>query len=126
MFDTPCSDSLPATNKENIYSNAKHTTTVLSKYISTPTITKPKSSTRAITTARVLTSAECLDIIREKEAKKKADEEAKNKGNEKEKRKSRKQKKKSRERLRKKRKLAEKAESARKAKGGGTGGLGGL
>ena len=52
---------------------AYNTTTVLSKYLSTPTITKPKSSTCAITTARVLTSAECLNIIREKETKKKAE-----------------------------------------------------
>ena len=102
MFNTPCSDSLPVTNKESIYSNAEHTTTVLSKYISTPTITKPKSSTRAITTARVLTSAECLDIIREKETKKKAEEEAKQqRKREREEKKQKAEEKKSREKLRK-------------------------
>ena len=52
-------------------------TETVTNILNTPTITKPKSSIHAITTARVLTNAECLDIIREKEMKKKAEEEAK-------------------------------------------------
>ena len=40
-------------------------------------VTKYKSGTCATTTARVLTSAEFLEIIRNKELKKKAEEEAK-------------------------------------------------
>ena len=77
MSNTQCKNSLSVTNKENISNKSGHSTTTLSKYLNTPAITKPKSSTCAITTARVLTSAECLDIIRQKEMKKKAEEEAK-------------------------------------------------
>ena len=107
------SNSLSVTNKENISSNGEHTTTVLSKYLSTPTITKPKSSTCAITTARVLTSAECLDIIREKETKKKAAKQQRKREREEKKKKAEEEKQRKAEE--RKRKLALKAESARKA-----------
>ena len=52
--------------------------TILEEFLETP-ISKFKShaSTRAVTTARVLTSSECLNIIREKEMKKRAEEEEK-------------------------------------------------
>ena len=90
---------LSVTNKENISNKSGHSTTTLSKHLNTPIITKPKSSTHAITTVRVLTSAECLDIIREKEMKKKAEEEAKQQRKQEREEKRRKQKKKSRGRL---------------------------
>ena len=116
ILNTPCSNSLSVTNKENISSNGELTTTVLSKYLRTPTITKPKSSTRAITTARVLTSTECLDIIREKETKKKAEEETKQqRKREREEKKRKAEEEKQKKAEERKRKLAEKAESARKA-----------
>lgn len=50
-------------NKTN--TTSKQSTTLLDKYLE-PSKSKSHASTRAITTARVLTSSECLNIIREK------------------------------------------------------------
>ena len=58
-----------------------------------PSKSKPTASTGAITKARVLTSTECLNIIREKDMKKKTEEEEKQKRKKNEKRKGRKGKK---------------------------------
>ena len=83
----------------------------------TPNAPKPlgKSTTHAVTTARVLTSKECLDIIKEKQLKKKAEEEEKlnrKKGPEDKKKKAEE---KQQEALLKAQKAAERAEKARKA-----------
>jgi len=114
--NTQCTNSLSVKHKETVSNKSGHSTTVLSKYLNTPTITKPKPSTRAITTARVLTSAECLDIIREKEMKRKAEEEAKQqRKREREEKKKKAEEEKQRKIEERKKKLAEKAENARKA-----------
>ena len=66
-------------------SNGSVASTPLQKYLHLPTTAKTKktpvasSETRAITGARVLTSAECLAIIKEKEMKKKQEKEEKEK-----------------------------------------------
>ena len=66
-------------------SNGSVASTPLQKYLHLPTTAKTKktpvasSETRAITGARVLTSAECLAIIKEKEMKKKQENEEKEK-----------------------------------------------
>lgn len=80
-----------------------------------PPKSKPTASTRAITKARVLTSTECLNIIREKEMKKKAEEEEKQKRKkEREEKRKKLQEEKERKAQEKAKKLAEKAEKVRR------------
>jgi len=93
--------NIPVNEKNNATSN------ILRKYIS-PIATKQssKSTTHAVTTARVLTSKECLDIIKEKQMKKKAEEE------EKQRRKQEREEKKKRAEEEKQKKVLEKAQKA--------------
>jgi len=69
--------------------------------------TSGKSTPRAVTTARVLTSKECLDIIKEKQMKKKAKKEEKQ-------RRKREREEKKRKVQQKAQKVAERAEKAKK------------
>ena len=60
--------------------NKTNNNSIIHEFLETPISKfKPRTSTCAITTARVLTSSECLSIIREKEVKKSAEEEEKQK-----------------------------------------------
>ena len=60
--------------------NKTNNNSIIHEFLETPHPKfKSRTSTRAVTTARVLTSSECLSIIREKEMKKRAEEEEKQK-----------------------------------------------
>ena len=61
--------------------NKTNNNSIIHEFLETPTPKfKSRTSIRAVTTARVLTSSEYLSIIREKEMKKRVEEEEKQKG----------------------------------------------
>ena len=97
-------------------SKTNNNSTVLHEFLETLKF-KSRASTRAVTTARVLTSSECLSIIREKEMKKRAEEEEKQKRKlEREEKKKKAEKEKQRKAQEQAQRLAEKLEKAKKAK----------
>ena len=105
--------NLPANENNNITSSYSNT---VQKFMS-PFASKPsrKSENRAVTTARVLTSKECLDIIKEKQLKKKAEEEEKQRRKkEREEKKKRLDEEKQKKAQQKAQKAAERAEKANK------------
>ena len=71
---TPLPSPLPA-NKNNNAITSKTSSIIQQLLIPNTPKCLGKSTTHAVTTARVLTSKECLDIIKEKQLKKKAEEE---------------------------------------------------
>ena len=97
--------------------NKTNNNSIIYEFLETPTPKfKSRTSTRAVTTARVLTSSECLSIIREKEMKKRAEEEEKQKRKlEREEKKKRAEKEKQRKAQEQAQRLAEKLEKAKKA-----------
>lgn len=99
---------------KKIHDTSNQHATLLDEILAPPK-SKTSASTRAITKARVLTSKECLDIIREKEMKKRAEEEEKQKRKkEREEKRKKAQEEKERKAQEKAKKLAEKAEKTRR------------